>query len=99
MPTTLQLAGTLAYLSRIQELVTAMRDCRHILKYHGHDDGRLDMVRDIVGEFRICTQYAADMWPTRSEWLKTPSVDVPKKLFLAPETLHALHCTVEGFIG
>jgi hypothetical protein len=76
-----------------------MRDCRHILKYHGHEDSRLNTVRDIVGEFRICTQYAADMWPTRAEWLKTSSVDVAKKLFMAPETLHALHCTVEGFIG
>ena len=91
--------GTLEYLGRVQELITIMRDCRNILKFHRPDDSRLETARAIVGEFRICTQYMADMWPSRADWLKSSSVDVAKKLFLAPETLHALHCTIEGFIG
>jgi hypothetical protein len=89
----------LAYLGRVQELVTLMRDCRHILKYHSTDDSRLTTARAIVGEYRICTQYAMDVWATKDKWLKTPKVQRPKQLFMAPETLHATHCTVEAFIG
>ena len=92
-------AGTLAYLGRVQELVTLMRDCRNILKYHSTDDSRLTTARAIVGEYRICTQYAMDVWATKDKWLKTPKVLRPKQLFMAPETLHATHCTVEAFIG
>ncbi len=93
------MAGTLAFLGRVQELVTLMRDCRHILKYHTPEDSRLTTARAIVGEFRVCTQYAIDAWETKDDWLKTPAVKKAKQLFVAPETLHALHCTVEAFTG
>ena len=79
--------------------VRLMRDCRNILKYHSTDDSRLTTARAIVGEYRICTQYAMDVWATKDKWLKTPKVLRPKQLFMAPETLHATHCTVEAFIG
>ena len=75
-----------------------MRDCRNLLKYHHEKDGRLKEAREIIKEFRICTQYAMDAWATKNDWLKTP-IQKAKQLFMAPETLHATHCTVEAFIG
>lgn len=75
-----------------------MRDCRNILKYHTETDSRLVTGRAIVKEFRICTQYAIDAWSTKEDWLKT-AIQRPKQLFIAPETLHATHCTIEAFAG
>ncbi len=94
--------GTIHYLSRLQELVTAFRDCRGTFRYKSTDDKRLKYVQQVLAEFRTTAQYLSDLWndPGRDPktWLKTPVSNV-RKLFIAAETMSALDCCIQSFVG
>ena len=91
--------GTIAYLSRLADLVIICRRCRGYMKYKTVDSDRIKVARDIVGEFRVVTQQLEALWSSRSSWLATAGVKRKSQLFLAPQTLHALDNSVEGFTG
>ena len=69
------------------------------MKYKTVDSDRIKVARDIVGEFRVVTQQLEALWSSRSSWLATAGVKRKSQLFLAPQTLHALDNSVEGFTG
>ena len=91
--------GTIAFLTRLAELVEIMRHSRAHLRIRRVTDARLEQARAIVKEFRVVAQQAAAAWGSREAWCVTPHLKSARQLFLAPQTLSALDNTVETYAG
>jgi hypothetical protein len=95
-------SGTIAYLGRLAELVYICQKSAGIYRFKTKSvDRRLERAKEIVREFRKCTQMIDSVYntPEGKPHAELAGLNVARKAFVSAESLHALDCSVQSFQG